>query len=73
MKVEITADDVFINCIRTKEECDYLFGEDYFDEYAIEVPNDLAKEAIEVYEKMRIISRKLGEIKKAEEEKRWGS
>jgi hypothetical protein len=71
MKVEITTDDVFINRIRTKEECDELFGEDYFDEYAIEVPDDLAKEAIEIYEKMRVISLKLGEIKKIERG-RWG-
>lgn len=71
MKVEITTDDVFINRIRTKEECDELFGEDYFDEYAIEVPDDLAKEAIEIYEKMRVISLKLGEIKKIEKG-RWG-
>jgi hypothetical protein len=61
MKVVIVTDDVFINRIRTKEEYVDLFGEEGFDEESVQVPDDLAKEAIEVYERMRMISRKLRE------------
>ena len=57
IKVVIYTHDPMLFLVRTKEQCDELFGEDYFDEYAKEVPKELADEIQATYEKLKNLSR----------------
>lgn len=44
MKLTITEDDIFYRHARNEEETVDLFGQDYFDEYAVDIPDELAKQ-----------------------------
>ena len=52
MKITIYTHDPILNLIYTKEESDELFGEDYIEDYGIEVPDDLAIKVIESYKNL---------------------
>ncbi len=71
MKVSLHTFDPMLTLVRTKEEYVDLFGEEGFEEEAYEVPDELAKEADEVYNKMIEISRKLARIKRAKDHEFW--
>ena len=48
--------------IRTKEYCDEMFGEDYIEDYGIDIPESLALEYKELISKLRPIQKILRDI-----------
>lgn len=52
MKVTIYTHDPILHLIYTKQDSDELFGEDYIEDYGIEVPDDLAIKVIESYKNL---------------------
>ena len=63
MKVLIYTHDPILTLARSEQESIDLFGQDYFDEYAIELPDELAQELISTYEKLCVLSEQASKLR----------
>jgi predicted DNA-binding protein YlxM (UPF0122 family) len=61
--VNISTHDPMINVVRSVEYCNEMFGEDYIEDYGVEIPEALAIEAQAVYQRLMEISRELEKYK----------
>lgn len=59
MKLTVSRDDVFYYHVRTEEETKDLFGQDYFDDYNVDIPEDIAKEFLAATEQWQKAQDKL--------------
>lgn len=64
MKVNIYTHDPILTLCRTEEESNELFGSDFFEDYSVEVPDELANEIMATYDKLRDLSAQLNDIYK---------
>jgi len=66
MKVLLYTHDPMLTLCRLPEEAVELFGEDAMED-AVEVPDELAREAHETYQKLKELSEKLAKIRRGAE------
>ena len=69
MKVVLYTHDPMLTLARSEDETVELFGQDYFDEYAVEVSDELAKELISTYEKLCALSHQVSKLRESHIEK----
>jgi len=62
MRVMIYTHDPMLTLVRSEQESVELFGQDYFDEDAKEIPDELAKELISTYKKLCNLSDQLEKL-----------
>jgi len=68
MKVIIYKHDPMLTLVRTKEEAEYLFGEDEdWLEDAIDIPEELAMEVVTTYKKLLDLSSRVASYKERHE------
>lgn len=53
MKLVISNDDIFYRHARNEKETVDLFGQDYFDEYAVDIPDELAEQFLAAQNEFR--------------------
>lgn len=63
MRVYLYTHDPMLTLARNEQETIELFGDDYFDEYAVEIPDVLAQELISTYKKLCSLSEQASKIK----------
>ena len=64
MKVCLYSHDPLLYLCYLPEEAKDIYGEVYYDEYGVEIPDELALEINEVYERLLILSEKIRKIEK---------
>ena len=62
MKCTTHTHDPVLKLVYPPEKTIEYFGEDFLEEYGIEIPDDLAKRAIESYENMLVVQDELDEF-----------
>lgn len=62
VRVNITLTDRRQYEIRDKEYCDETFGEDYLEDYGVDIPEDLVLQYKELMARLRPIQKALGDI-----------
>ena len=62
VRVNITLTDRMQYELRDKEYCDETFGEDFLEDYGVDIPEALALEYKELMAKLRPIQKILGDI-----------
>ena len=65
MKVTVHTHDPILKLIYPPEKTIDYFGEDFLEEYGIEIPDDLAKRAIESYKTMLEVQDELDKFLKS--------
>jgi hypothetical protein len=64
MKVLIYQHDPLLTLVRDEEESIELFGKEHFEEYSIDIPEELAKDLIKTYQHLIMLSKQVKEITK---------
>jgi hypothetical protein len=53
MRAVLQRDDIFTIRVLSKEYVDEMYGEDYFDEYSLEIPLEIYEKALKLQQELK--------------------